>query len=648
MQCKDKEIHNLNVRGRRGNIVQVYPAVEYDFVPNKLQVWEGECVHFQWTGSDANPPGNAGNGRRMTDRTNIVEIGALGANKPTKLGYRDVQQQGRGRARWSNLGGRNEGLVRKLAYLDQEVNTTTGLPSGACDDEEDDENAIDNCKELNAASGYFDTGPVLMDYPQTLFYMSTRNNDFTNRSQKATLIIKPWRVMLIIACCLLGFFLISAAFWYWARKARYDPAHKLHEYKLGPHIVKAIDVTGDLYLRSPLVWAPWTIALLLFCGFLYGIGWYLAGGGWGTVLQDPAPWYLHAKGCGRVLDVLCNLIFLPVLRNFMSWLRTTPLVQVPPHSNRLFLQSHHLPPLPEPPSQPERIMSSEWMQVLPLGEEIYFHKAIAVLLAGFGIGHIWCHYLDFNWHTAYGTGDNFASQAFGTWSGFSGFIIMLCMTIMFITALDKVRRRRWGHGKWSFGGYSMFVRVHKLWVVVLVLLWSHSRAFWHYSLAPTALLIIDKLIGRLRGKVPVDLIEASQPTRDVMGLKLQLRSRRKFRYKSGQYLFLHCPAISKTEWHPFTISSSPEERFFSCHIRCRPDMDWTCVAPSPPPPSLRPLRRRPVGSHLATGSSPCHNRLASLSMVAVLCCPLPPTGRLRSFLIMAAMRSSARCCPTRR
>lgn len=49
----DKIIHNINVRGKRGNIVQVYPAVEYDFTPKRATIKSSDYVHFQWTGKMA-------------------------------------------------------------------------------------------------------------------------------------------------------------------------------------------------------------------------------------------------------------------------------------------------------------------------------------------------------------------------------------------------------------------------------------------------------------------------------------------------------------------------------------------------------------------------------------------------------------------
>lgn len=55
-------------------------------------------------------------------------------------------------------------------------------------------------------------------------------------------------------------------------------------------------------------------------------------------------------------------------------------------------------------------------------------------------------------------------------------------------------------------------------------------------------------------------------------LELQL-VKNGFKMEVGQYVFLNCPAISQLEWHPFTMTSAPEEDFFSVHIRSAGD--WT-------------------------------------------------------------------------
>eukprot|EP00486_Rosalina_sp_Unknown_P007194 CAMPEP_0201573264 /NCGR_PEP_ID=MMETSP0190_2-20130828/17002_1 /ASSEMBLY_ACC=CAM_ASM_000263 /TAXON_ID=37353 /ORGANISM="Rosalina sp." /LENGTH=791 /DNA_ID=CAMNT_0048000001 /DNA_START=340 /DNA_END=2715 /DNA_ORIENTATION=- len=70
----DSDITLVTVQGKRGNIVQVYPATEYFFIPEPANIPAGSYVHFCWTGSNRNPNNNDGQGLQGSDRSNICPL----------------------------------------------------------------------------------------------------------------------------------------------------------------------------------------------------------------------------------------------------------------------------------------------------------------------------------------------------------------------------------------------------------------------------------------------------------------------------------------------------------------------------------------------------------------------------------------------
>ena len=139
-------------------------------MPDRLTLNVGDLIHFQWTGADTNPandPQNA-NAPAGSDRSNVVVLG---------------------RTVWSETGqSQNPAFASTTGQWGRtqpcSISDSVDCPFLGLDVQDLQRLAFNG---LN--SSYFDLGPRQVTRAGIYHYVSTRNNNFSNRSHKGKLVV---------------------------------------------------------------------------------------------------------------------------------------------------------------------------------------------------------------------------------------------------------------------------------------------------------------------------------------------------------------------------------------------------------------------------------------------------------------------------
>ncbi|KAI9437961.1 NADPH oxidase [Lactarius indigo] len=252
-----------------------------------------------------------------------------------------------------------------------------------------------------------------------------------------------------------------------------------------------------------------------------------------------------ARAAALVLHVDVIFILLPVCRNFISLLRRTPL--------------NH---------------------VIPFDKNITFHKATAWSIVAGTVVHVAAHMVNFTKlalaDTDAKTGGAkfvaFLNANFATGPGLTGWIMTVVLGIMVWYAMEKRRRANFERFWYSHHLFIVFFicwQLHGMFCMIKpdrppYCSWNTIGVFWRYWLVGGLIWIYERVLREVRSRHRTYVSKVIQHPSNVMEIQIK---KEKTTTRAGQYIFICCPEISYFQWHPFTLTSAPEEDYISVHIR---------------------------------------------------------------------------------
>ncbi|KAJ8344418.1 hypothetical protein SKAU_G00317470 [Synaphobranchus kaupii] len=236
------------------------------------------------------------------------------------------------------------------------------------------------------------------------------------------------------------------------------------------------------------------------------------------------PWLMVARGCGQCLNFSCTFVLVLMLRHCLTWLRATWVVRV-----------------------------------LPLDQNILLHQFVGYTIFCFTLVHTTAHVINFArlsqtegahrlWEYLFTTRPGIGWV--GGMASITGVLLQLIISLMVVCSSTFVRRS---------GHFEVFYWSHLSYIWTWALLVVHCANFWKWFVAPGVIFLLEKIVGITVSHMGgLYIVEVNLLPSKVT--HLVIKRSQFFHFKPGDYVYVNIPVIAKYEWHPFTISSAPEQQ----------------------------------------------------------------------------------------
>ncbi|XP_032556123.1 NADPH oxidase 5 [Chiroxiphia lanceolata] len=235
------------------------------------------------------------------------------------------------------------------------------------------------------------------------------------------------------------------------------------------------------------------------------------------------PAIMVARGCGQGLNLDCALLAVPMLRRCLTWLRSTAAAEA-----------------------------------LPLDQPVQCHQLVGYVVLALGAAHSGAHIAHLARLAQRDGGPALLESLLWARPGGGGVggtapqtgLALLALLLAMGTFSSPCVRRR--------GHFEVFYWTHLSYISVWTLLILHGPHFWKWFVVPGSLFVLEKVLGwAWRRAGGLHIVEVNLLPSKVTHLVIQRPP--SFHFRPGDYVYLNVPAIASYEWHPFSISSAPEQ-----------------------------------------------------------------------------------------